>query len=94
MRPQLDANQIVFVVEEGDTVDDVARCISLLSGPADGRQPPPTEQVEDRGEAYAIHVQPHDERSSFTVIVPKSAGIDPDLRLLCSAYIAQQDSPD
>lgn len=94
MRPQLETSQIVFVVEEGDTVDDVARCINLLSSPAIGKHPPPTEQVEDRGEEYALHVLPHDGRSSFIVIVPKSAGIDPNLRLLCSAYIAQQDLPD
>lgn len=88
MRLQLDAGRVVFRTEAGDTVDGVARLIDLL---ADAQC---TQQVTDDGAAYAIHIQPGDDRLPFDVVVPKGEDSDDTLLTLCAAYLSQQESPD
>lgn len=88
MRLQLEAGQVVFRVETGDTVDSVARLVDLLSGPQC------TERVTDNDTAYAIHIQAGDDRLPFAIDVPKDAESDDTLLALCAAYLCQQESPD
>lgn len=88
MRLQLDAGRVVLRTEAGDTVDGVARLIDLL---ADAQC---TQWVTDDGAAYAIHIQPGDDRLPFDVVVPKGEDSDDTLLALCAAYLSQQESPD
>lgn len=88
MQLQLEAGQVVFRVEVGDTVDGVAGLIDLLSGAHC------TQRVADDGTTYAIHIQPGDNRLPFVVVVPKVDDIDGTLLALCSAYLSQQDLSD
>lgn len=88
MRLQCDTGRILFHAEAADTVDRIATLIDLLSGPDC------TERVSDDDFAYAIHVQPVDDRLPFLVVVPKGADIDDTLLALCAAYLHQQASPD
>lgn len=87
MRLQLDAGRVAFLVEAGETVDSVARLVDLLSAPQG------TQQVTDDGAAYAIHIQPGDDRLPFVIAVPKNHNSDDTLLALCAAYQSQQDSP-
>ena len=88
MRLQLDTGRVVFRVDAGDTVDDVARLIDLL---ADAQC---TQRVTDDCTAFAIHIQPGDDRLPFVVVVPKGEDNDDTLLTLCTAYLSQQESPD
>lgn len=88
MRLQLDTGRVVFRVDAGNTVDDVAQLIDLL---ADAQC---TQRVTDDGAAYAIHIQPGDDRLPFDVVVPKGEDSDDTLLALCAAYLSQQESPD
>lgn len=87
-----DTDGIVLLLEAGDTVDDLTRCISLLSGASANKRRIASEHVVDRELDFAIHVQPVGAGASFTVVVPKRNDIDATVRALCAAYVTQQDS--
>lgn len=86
MRLLLDAGRVAFLVEAGDTVDSLASLVDLLSAPQG------TQQVTDNGAAYAIHIQPGDDRLPFVIAVPKDQNSDDTLLALCAAYLSQQNS--
>ena len=88
MRLQLENGHAVFNVETCDTVDSVARLVDLLAG-AECK-----ERTTDEGTAYAIHIEPGNDRLPFIVVIPKTADTDETLLALCAAYLSQQDSSD
>jgi hypothetical protein len=87
------ADGIVLLLEAGDTVDDLTRCVSLMSGASANQRRIASEHVVDRELDFAIHVQPAGAGACFTVVVPKRDDIDATVRALCAAYVTQQDSP-
>lgn len=87
-----DTDGVVLLLEAGDMIDDLTRCVSLLSGASTNRRSVPIERVVDRELDFAIHVQPVGAGAAFTVVVPKRNDIDPTLLALCAAYATQQNS--
>ena len=84
------SDDLIVLVEAGDTIDTVAGYLGLLLDVHDEDFVLPAEWVTDRGCALELYVCLSDNGMGYSIFVPKSDGIDPLLIELCECYVTQQ----
>lgn len=87
-----DTETPVYLVEAGDTGDQLATASSLLAAIYDPDDVPPFEWVTDFGCCFEAALILSDDGSGLSLIVPKAPGISPALLDVC-ARLATDDLP-
>lgn len=87
-----DTETPVYLVEAGDTGDQLATASSLLAAIDDPDDAPPFEWVTDFGCCFEAALILSDDGSGLSLIVPKAPGISTTLLDLC-ARLATYDVP-
>lgn len=82
----------VYLVEAGDTGDQLATASSLLAAIDDPDDVPPFEWVTDFGCCFEAALILSDDGNGLSLIVPKAPGISPALLDVC-ARLATDDVP-
>lgn len=79
-----DTETPVYLVESGDTCNELASASDLLTVIDDPDDCPPFEWVTDFGCCYEAALILSDDGSGLSLIVPKTAGVSPALLDLCA----------
>lgn len=83
--PLLAEDEIIVLLEPGDTIHDLAALVGILTDDADEEFVPPAEWTTDLGEAWEMYVAFSDDGNGVSLILPKD-GTDPQLCRLFADY--------